>query len=558
MDVLKELLDNARRLLGEMTSTQRASVMTMIITVSSLLILIVWLGSMGDKSLKVPLNIKITLQQSEEFRQKLIAKGIAAEYLHEEQMMVVPEDQKFQALIVLAKENLLPEDGGETFEKALEKVKFTDTSTITAQRLKLALEDEVAAMIKSMNGIKNATVIYQGGSRKALFRHPTIQRASVRIDTDLGKKLTQPQADSIIRLVAYARSGLSPKNVNVTDQNLRHFTLEDSDSLGGMALKAMEMGLKTSERVQRQVEACIRRYIPKCEASAWVNTNYDMTKRRSQKHIVNEGKAKKTVQRKIEDNSSDVPGSTVGTQPNIRRSTNMDTGGGGRKIMRNYKRSDKDVLMELGYEDLHTEYAPVIKSQTISVVIDLPPVPVLDAKGMPVFEKDADGKDVINPNTGKPLIKQKSYTVLEGEELLALERSVAKVAGMIEGQEGMEIAIKQVPWSPNLEPDPRKIKRDAIKEFLTEHVVSLILMCILLMAVYFIYLQAKRSVPAEEVELPDLDAFGSAFSSGPLTEDDKNQADFEQLRDQVGDFIEEDPSKAASIIRRWMNSREGF
>ena len=92
---------------------------------------------------------------------------------------------------------------------------------------------------------------------------------------------------------------------------------------------------------------------------------------------------------------------------------------------------------------------------------------------------------------------------------------------------------------------------------MTENVVALILLFILFAAIYFLYLQAKRSIPAEEVELPETDALTMATGGG-FSEADRNQADFENMRDQVGDFIDEDPVKAASIVRRWMASRDGY
>ena len=45
---------------------------------------------------------------------------------------------------------------------------------------------------------------------------------------------------------------------------------------------------------------------------------------------------------------------------------------------------------------------------------------------------------------------------------------------------------------------------------------------------------------------------------GTFSEADRLQADFENMRDQVSDFIDEDPVKAAGIVRRWMASRDGY
>ena len=112
MEVIRQLLENARKLLGQMSSTQRASVVTMIITVASLLTLIIWIGSRDEKSLNVPLDIHVSLKDSDQYTAMLRAQNIEAEYDAKNQVLLVPEEKKYDALIILAKENALPEDGG--------------------------------------------------------------------------------------------------------------------------------------------------------------------------------------------------------------------------------------------------------------------------------------------------------------------------------------------------------------------------------------------------------------------------------------------------------------
>ncbi len=559
MEVIRQLLENARKLLGQMSSTQRASVVTMIITVASLLTLIIWIGSRDEKSLNVPLDIHVSLKDSDEYTSMLRAQNIEAEYDAKNQVILVPEEKKYDALIILAKENALPEDGGTSFEQALKDTQFTDTKEITQERFKLALSSEVAKMIQKMDGIKSAKVIYQGGERKALFRMPFKQRASVMVETSMGKELTRTKADAIISLVAYSRSGLNPNAVLVTDQEGRHFRAQGDDTLGGMAATAMDLNSKTNMKVSVAIEECVRKIVPNSEVYAWVDTKWDMTRKHVQRHEILEGKSKDITSRKISDKSKDAPANIVGTQPNIRTNTNTTAGAGGngREIAREYNRQDKHTLMELGYEDTELVYDPVIRSQTVSVVVHLPYTYTKDDNGKWIIEKDAAGNELINPETGGPMRLRTPVPKLEGDALTALERSVAKVAGMLDGSDNMEIQIEQVLWQPQLEPDKRKEKVDRLKDFLTENVVALILLSILFAAIYFLYLQAKRSIPAEEVELPDTDALTMATGGG-FSEADRMQADFENMRDQVGDFIDEDPVKAAGIVRRWMASRDGY
>ena len=147
---------------------------------------------------------------------------------------------------------------------------------------------------------------------------------------------------------------------------------------------------------------------------------------------------------------------------------------------------------------------------------------------------------------------------LQGEELRALERSIRNVAGMQEGAQNMTVEVSQVPWLPEMDTEKIDEKVDSLQKLLTENVASIFMMIILLVALFFVYRLAKRSIPAEEVDLPESADFGGMFTPAHLTDEDRAQADFEQMRDQVGEFVEEDPAKAASIVRRWMVTREGY
>ena len=120
MNVLKQLLESARRYLAQMSSTQRASMLAMVVTVASLFILIVWFGSLGEKTLNVPLNVEVPLAQYDNVRDLLLQNGISAvEYDPKAQLVMVPEKERNQALIVLAKANLLPSSSNGGFEQAL-------------------------------------------------------------------------------------------------------------------------------------------------------------------------------------------------------------------------------------------------------------------------------------------------------------------------------------------------------------------------------------------------------------------------------------------------------
>ena len=110
-------------------------------------------------------------------------------------------------------------------QNGFERHPFEHPTVIAQERYRTALENEVARMIETIDGIEKARVIYNAAERKPLFRAPFRQRAAVVVTMKEGKELSQSIADTIIHLTAFARSGLDEKDVIVSDQTSRCFRL---------------------------------------------------------------------------------------------------------------------------------------------------------------------------------------------------------------------------------------------------------------------------------------------------------------------------------------------
>ncbi len=566
MDVLRQLMDDARVVLRDMTTTQRVSVLTMILTVASLLTFAAWLGSIGEKTSMVALPMRVAPEDSNELLGQLHAQGIdKAKYDLQERQIHVPLEQRGKAIIFLSEQNMLPRDSASGFEQMLEKVKFNDTAPVTAERMRVALQNELRWMIEGIDGIKRAKVIYCRTPKKGVFRPSYKPRATVSIHTAMGKEFTQTKAEAIIRMVAYAHPGLHPADVIVTDQTGEHYMVSDTDNMSAAAAKAVKMNERTNENVRRRVELLVREYLAQYgkggEAFAFVDTTWDFTKVVKDEKKVTEGSPSRMVKRSIKDQQKDLPGAETGARPEIAGAAELTEPG--RRVTRDYDRKDSDAIYDTSHELTHTEQAPKIVKQTISVVVHLPHKikTEKDAQGNEtlVARKDAQGNAAKDPATDKVIYELESAIQdLPGAELDELEKSIKYAAGQAPGVDAnqFDIAITTVPFLPDQEPPPLPPSATTqIREFMQDKMVPLVLLLILLVAVYFIYMQAKRSLPSEEIAVEE-EQYELALPE--MSEADKQHADFEALRNQVGELISENPGKAATLVRRWMTSREGF
>jgi flagellar biosynthesis/type III secretory pathway M-ring protein FliF/YscJ len=121
---------------------------------------------------------------------------------------------------------------------------------------------------------------------------------------------------------------------------------------------------------------------------------------------------------------------------------------------------------------------------------------------------------------------------------------------MLSGQENMEVELLQVAWSPPVEPEaPPPSSAARLRKWAMANLVPLVMVFILVISVYLIYVQARRALPSEEMELPPEE---SVAMEAEISESDQAMQQFEALRGKVDDIVAEDPKKAASIVRRWM------
>jgi flagellar biosynthesis/type III secretory pathway M-ring protein FliF/YscJ len=557
MNVFKNLLENARKIFAGMTGTQRASFLSLAITVAALLGIVVWIGSLGETPKYVPLNLPIPLAQIDATKEILAKNGIKdVDYDYDAKMLRVLEKDRYRALTIFAKEKLLPSEADSGFENALKQAKFTDTHALTTQRFTEALRTETANMIRGISGIAEANVIFTENPQKRLFNIPSRQSATVKVRTELGKPIDQELADTIVALVAYAKSGLEERDVVIVDQSGKHWRKAADSDLNNLTNRQLALGRQVSDRVERDVEQVVVRAVPNAEVTVVANTTMDLARREIFQHTIDGATARDTKKLEITDHHTDEPGNVVGTQPNIRRNTNMQPEGNARRIERNSKRTESVVHNDFSYTDTKTLPDPKIDKQTISVTIQLPYehryVDNDESKGKIMEGTVAAGV----PNLGTERAKKFPKALLKDDEIMRLENSIRKAAGILDGEDRREVSITQIPWEPSLEPEAPEVALDQWREFFTSNAISFVLLAILLVAVIFLYWQAKKSLPPEELDLPSL---AELTSNGPqkVEDMDRGQQDFESLRGQVGDIIESDPAKATLIVKRWMSSRDG-
>lgn len=130
----------------------------------------------------------------------------------------VPRDQQGKYMGALAEAGALPPDYGKYLEKAVNSANPFTSRAHTAEVIKVAKQEELQNILRSMKGIESASVLYDLEIKRG-FGQENIVTASVNVKPTGSQPLDAERVPAIRHLVASAIAGLKPENVTVTDLN---------------------------------------------------------------------------------------------------------------------------------------------------------------------------------------------------------------------------------------------------------------------------------------------------------------------------------------------------
>jgi hypothetical protein len=152
----------------------------------------------------------------------------------------------------------LPPEFGGSLRRAVENDSPWRSQASQAERLRIATQEELSLVIRTMPGIEQAAVLYDLESGRQLFRESreAIQTASVSVRTEPGATLDPHRVQAIRVLVASSIAGLRAERVAVTD--LRSGQVYDGPLISDTELVASDPERARAVAYERHVTAKIR------------------------------------------------------------------------------------------------------------------------------------------------------------------------------------------------------------------------------------------------------------------------------------------------------------
>ena len=229
--------------------------------------------------------------------------------------IAVPADKVDDLRLTLASEGL-PVGGGVGFE-LFDQQKFGMTEFEEQLSLRRALEGELSRTISRIEVVKAARVHLVLPKRSLLGAQATTAQASVIIEMQHGRELSQGTVRSIVHLVSSSVEGLSPDHVTLVDTTGRLLSADLAEGPGGQGFDYQK---KTEKDLESRVGQMLDQLLGPGASVVRVSADMDFSEKEStEEHYDPDKTAVRSEKRETESSgsSADGGGGVPGAQSNL-------------------------------------------------------------------------------------------------------------------------------------------------------------------------------------------------------------------------------------------------
>jgi flagellar M-ring protein FliF len=475
----------------------------------------------------------------------------------------VPRGQRAAFMGAIADAGALPSDFGSALQKTLTDAGPFITGKEREERLKIALQKELALWIRSMPGIENAAVAYDIKTTPGLDRK-VIGTASVSVKAAGNLPLDESRIRSIGHMVASSVSQLKPEDVVVTDLVSGRSHRLSGDGVGGDN-SLLELRKKYEDDFREQIETALG-YVPGAQIAINVELN---TEAKREERVVSFDK-KTSITTNSEESSQDEtretagPAGVPGTRTNTSQSANIGAvvEAGPKNKATLQESTAKQIVAPGGTQSTSQHLGLIPERVTASISIPKSYFVKLWRKQYNVAEDQA--------------IDENQIAAIEAARIQEMKTLIAGLLPVSSPTEPLKpvtiVAFDDFP-PPDVEAPS---VATGVLAWLGNYWSTLGMVCLGVFSLLMLRSTIKAGAPASETSEPAVPFAAtvpfSAVAGETATATGKEDATTEKdakktaarilkrrepgvsLKDELTELIREDPDGAASILRGWIGS----
>ncbi|MGQ0632761.1 MAG: flagellar basal-body MS-ring/collar protein FliF [Sporichthyaceae bacterium] len=198
--------------------------------------------------------------------------------------ILVPQSAVYDTRLAMSGKGLAP-TGGSTGWGLLDKQGITTSKFQQQVAYRRALEGELAATVKGIDGVSTAVVHLALPEKGVFTRTSDKPKASVLVATAPGRDLSGAQVQAVVNLVSSAVEGMEPAAVTVADASGRVLSAGNDPSGGAAAETRAQQTRDYETRVALSLQAMIDRVVGSghSEVRLTADLDFDQTKTTTEK-----------------------------------------------------------------------------------------------------------------------------------------------------------------------------------------------------------------------------------------------------------------------------------
>lgn len=230
----------------------------------------------GSQQSMAPVFTDLEPRDAAEVTDELITRGVKYELVDGGRTVLVPSDQVYELRVDLSAEGL---PGASEGYSLLDKQGITTSEFRQRIDYQRALEGELGATLRAIDGVKSATVHLALPEESVFVDQPTKPTASVLVTTERAHQLTTDQVAAMVHLVASSVRDMTPENVTIADAS--GVVLASGGEQRGMAGNSSQSDIV--DKYETELETSLRALIAKVagpdSVAVTVRADLDLTER---------------------------------------------------------------------------------------------------------------------------------------------------------------------------------------------------------------------------------------------------------------------------------------
>lgn len=220
-------------------------------------------------------------------KEQLDSQGVPSKIAPGGTSILVPEKRADELRATLAAEGF-PNSGTIDYSFITDKSGFGMTDNEFRVMNLAALQNELANMLKAIEGVKDANVMLTLPTQ-SVFVNDSVQQATaaIMLKTNPGHQFTEPQINALFNLVSKSLPNLAKEDISIMNQYSEYFYLTETDTVTGPSITDQMSVKRTIERdIQRQVQMMLGTMMGQDKVIVSVTTDIDFKHENREESLV--------------------------------------------------------------------------------------------------------------------------------------------------------------------------------------------------------------------------------------------------------------------------------